>query len=207
MIKITLLGDSIRMKGYGLKVPNLLGENFEVYQPNENCRFAKYTLRGLFDWESKMSGSQIVHWNNGLWDICNLFGDGLFTPESEYVENMLRIADILIKRYDKVIFATTTPVTMQNQYNSNADIKRYNDLIVPLLKEKGVIINDLYQLVSSDIDKYISKDDNLHLSDEGIKVCAEQVADTIRKVSQSVNQNVEKLYSFTDDTNSIGAPI
>ena len=208
MIKITLLGDSIRMKGYGLKVPNLLGENFEVFQPNENCRFAKYTLRGLFDWESKMSGSQIVHWNNGLWDICNLFGDGLFTPESEYVENMLRIADILIKRYDKVIFATTTPVTMQNQYNSNADIERYNALIVPLLKEKGVIINDLYQLVSSDIDKYISKDDNLHLSDEGIKVCAEQVANTIRKVSQSLNQNVKKeMYSFADDTNFIGAPI
>ena len=208
MIKITLLGDSIRMIGYGLKVPKLLGENFEVFQPNDNCRFAKYTLRGLFDWESNMAGSQIVHWNNGLWDTCNLFGDGLFTPEYEYVENMLRIADILIKRYDKVIFATTTPVAMQNRYNSNADIEKYNALIVLLLKEKGVIINDLYQLVSSDIDKYISKDDNLHLSDEGIKVCAEQVADTIRKVSQSVSQNVEKkLYSFTDDTNSIGAPI
>ena len=208
MIKITLLGDSIRMIGYGLKVPNLLGENFEVFQPNDNCRFAKYTLRGLFDWEGNMSGSQIVHWNNGLWDTCNLFGDGLFTPESEYVENMLRIADILIKRYDRVIFATTTPVAIRNRYNSNADIEKYNALIVPLLKEKGVIINDLYQLVSSDIDKYISKDDNVHLSDEGIKVCAEQVADMIRKVSQSVNQNFEKkVFSFTDDTNFIGAPI
>lgn len=208
MIKVTLLGDSIRMIGYGLKVPALLGENFEVFQPNENCRFAKYTLRGLFDWERNMSGSQIVHWNNGLWDICNLFGDGLFTPESEYVENMLRIADILVKRYDKVIFATTTPVAMQNQYNSNSDIEKYNALIVPLLKEKGIVINDLYQLVLSDIDKYISKDDNIHLSDEGIKVCAEQVADIIRKVSQSLNQNVEKkIHSFTDGTNSIGAPI
>jgi len=36
MIKVTLLGDSIRMIGYGLKVPNLLGENFEVFQPNVN---------------------------------------------------------------------------------------------------------------------------------------------------------------------------
>ena len=69
MIKVTLLGDSIRMIGYGLEVPSLLGENFEVYQPNDNCRFAKYTLRGLFDWESDMMGSKIVHWNNGLWDI------------------------------------------------------------------------------------------------------------------------------------------
>lgn len=208
MIKVTLLGDSIRRRGYGLKVPDLLGEHFEVFQPDDNCRFAKYTLRGLFDWERNMSGSQMVHWNNGLWDTCNLFGDGLFTSESEYVENMLRIADILTEKYDKVIFATTTPVTMQNQYNRNSDIERYNALIVPLLKEKGIIINDLYQLVSSDIDQYISKDDNIHLSDEGIKVCAEQVANIISRCSQSLSQNVEKeLVSFTDDANASGAPV
>ena len=46
MIKVTLLGDSIRMIGYGLEVPALLGEDFEVFQPDDNCRFAKYTLRG-----------------------------------------------------------------------------------------------------------------------------------------------------------------
>ena len=179
MIKVTLLGDSIRMIGYGRVVPTLLGENFDVFQPNENCRFAKYTLRGLFDWEKGMSGTKIVHWNNGLWDTCNLFGDGLFTSESEYIENMLRIADILIAKYDKVIFATTTPVTIQNQYNKN-----------------------------SDIEKYIRKDDNIHLSDEGIKVCAEQVADIVRKVSQTLGQNSKgKLNSFIDNINFIGAPI
>ena len=183
MIKVTLLGDSIRMIGYGLEVPALLGEDFEVFQPDDNCRFAKYTLRGLFDWDNDMAGTQIVHWNNGLWDICNLFGDGLFTSEGEYVENMLRIADILLSKYDKVIFATTTPVTEQNKYNKNADIEKYNDLIVPLLEEKGVIINDLYKLVSSDIDQYIRKDDNIHLTDEGIAVCTKQVADTIKAVS------------------------
>jgi len=208
MIKVTLLGDSIRMIGYGPVVPTLLGENFEVFQPDDNCRFAKYTLRGLFDWEKEMSGTKIVHWNNGLWDICNLFGDGSFTSESEYIENMLRIADILVARYDKVIFATTTPVTKQNQHNKNSDIERYNALIVPLLKENGIIINDLYQLVSSDIDKYIRKDDNIHLSDEGVQVCAEQVADIIRKVSQTLGQNRgENLNSFIDNINSIGAPV
>ncbi len=188
MIKVTLLGDSIRMIGYGLEVPALLGEDFEVFQPDDNCRFAKYTLRGLFDWDNDMAGTQIVHWNNGLWDICNLFGDGLFTSKGEYVENMLRIADILLSKYDKVIFATTTPVTEQNKHNKNADIEKYNDLIVPLLEEKGVIINDLYKLVSSDIDQYIRKDDNIHLTDEGIAVCAKQVADTIKAVSQLLGE-------------------
>ena len=193
MIKVTLLGDSIRMVGYGQMVPTLLGENFDVFQPDENCRFAKYTLRGLFDWEKQMSGTKIVHWNNGLWDICNLFGDGLFTSESEYIENMLRIADILLAKYDKVIFATTTPVTPQNPYNKNSDIEKYNARIVPLLKEKGIIINDLYQLVSSDIDQYIRKDDNIHLTDAGIKMCAEQVADIIKKVAQTLESETSKI--------------
>ena len=191
MIKVTLLGDSIRKIGYGLVVPDLLGENFEVFQPNDNCRFAKYTLRGLFDWQKSMEGTQIVHWNNGLWDICDLFGDGVFTSESEYAETMLRIADILISRYDKVIFATTTPVTAQNKHNKNSEIEKYNKLIVPLLQKKGVIINDLYGLVATDIDKYIRKDDNIHLTEDGIAVCGKQTADLIRGVAQSLMQDTK----------------
>ena len=207
MIKVTLLGDSIRMIGYGKTVPNLLGEDFDVFQPNDNCRFAKYTLRGLFDWEQQMAGTKIVHWNNGLWDICNLFGDGLFTSESEYIENMLRIADILIAKYDKVIFATTTPVTAKNQYNKNSDIEKYNALIVPLLKEKGIIINDLYKLVSSDIDRFIKKEDNIHLTDDGIKVCAQQVADIIKEVSQTLEDKSDKNSINSSNANSTGAPV
>ncbi len=49
MKKVVLLGDSIRLWGYGTKVPELLGKDYEVWQPEDNCRFVKYTLRGLFD--------------------------------------------------------------------------------------------------------------------------------------------------------------
>jgi len=207
-MKITLLGDSIRRSGYGTLVPKLLGDDFQVYQPEKNCKYAKYTLRGLFDWQRDMAGSRIVHWNNGLWDTCNLFGDGLFSSESEYTENMLRIADFLIKRYDKVIFATSTPVRKQNPYNRNPDTERYNALIVPLLKEKGIIINDLYSLVASDIDKYIREDDMIHLTDEGIKVCSEQVAKIIIDVAKTLNMNNVKNEEYIlSDNYSNGAPV
>ena len=43
MIKVTLLGDSIRLIGYGKKVPELLGDDFEIFQPDINCKFAKNT--------------------------------------------------------------------------------------------------------------------------------------------------------------------
>ncbi|MBQ3134556.1 MAG: SGNH/GDSL hydrolase family protein [Oscillospiraceae bacterium] len=187
-MKVTLLGDSIRMIGYGPLVPDLLGDGFEVYQPDDNCRFAKYTLRGLFDWERQMAGSRIVHWNNGLWDFCDLFGDGPFSTEEEYKANMLRIADILLARCEKVIFATTTPVTEQNPHDNNAVIEHYNCLIVPLLEKKGILINDLHATMSRDIDRYIRKDDNIHLTDAGAAVCAKQVSDTILAVAKTMGQ-------------------
>ena len=48
MTKVTCLGDSIRMQYTPVAIP-LLGEDFQVFAPGENCRFAKYTLRGIFD--------------------------------------------------------------------------------------------------------------------------------------------------------------
>lgn len=204
-MKVTLLGDSIRAWGYGKEVEKLLGKDFEVFQPDDNCRFAKYTLRGLFDWEEAMRGSRIVHWNNGLWDACDLYGDGLFTSADEYVENMLRIADILQKRYDKVIFATTTPVNEQNVHNKNSDIRRYNEILVPLLEEKSVVINDLYRTVAADIDAYIRKDDKIHLTDEGIRVCAKQVAECIVKTAESLKDVPSD--TVCDVCDKTGAPV
>jgi hypothetical protein len=203
MPKVTLLGDSIRASGYGNVVPELLGEEYEVYQPNVNGRNAKYTLRCLFDYASQMAGSRIVHWNNGLWDICNLFGDGTFSTEDEYVTTMLRIADILLSRYDKVIFATTTPVSPQNIYNDNEDIQRFNALIVPKLQEKGVIINDLYTPVATDIEKYICED-LIHLSQAGVELCAGLVADAVRQAAKMLPTVTEERVLKEKET---GAPV
>ena len=203
MIKVVLLGDSIRAAGYGNVVPELLGEEYEVYQPNVNGRNAKYTLRCLFDYASQMAGSRIVHWNNGLWDICNLFGDGTFSTEDEYVTTMLRIADILLSRYDKVIFATTTPVSPQNIYNDNEDIRRFNALIVPKLQEKGVIINDLYTPVATDIEKYICED-LIHLSQAGVELCAGLVADAVRQAAKMLPTVTEERVLKEKET---GAPV
>ena len=184
-MKITLLGDSIRMQ-YQNAVGEMLGSDFEIFAPAENCRFSKYTLRGLFDWRNNMSGSRIVHWNNGLWDICDILGDGkIFCTDEEYLDNMLRIADVLLARYEKVIFATTTPVTERNLYNKNSDIERFNALLVPKLKEKGIIINDLYSLIAQNIDKYVSND-NIHLTDEGIVLCAQAVTQTILEAAKDL---------------------
>ena len=181
MKKVTLLGDSIRLIGYGTKVPELLGEGYEVFQPEDNCRFVKYTLRMLFDFKDQIMGSDVIHWNCGLWDVTSgLFDDGKpFTSEEEYVENMLRVATLLKKMGKRIIFATTTPVHNEYPYNKNEVIKRYNEVIVPKLMEMGIEINDLYATVMQDLYKYVGAD-QIHLSEAGIEVCSKQVADIIK---------------------------
>ena len=52
MKKVVLLGDSIREIGYGTKVPELLKDEFTVWQPEENWRLKKnkkdhHSRRGL----------------------------------------------------------------------------------------------------------------------------------------------------------------
>ena len=205
MKKVVLIGDSIRLIGYGTPVEERLSEEFTVWQPDDNCRFASYTLRGMWDWQENMRGADIIHWNNGLWDVCELFGDGEFTPIDEYVSTMLRIAKILKERAQTVIFATTTPVRKENPHNKNETIERYNMALVPELLKLGVVINDLYTPLSEDLYKYIC-DDNIHLSDDGIRLAADMVESVIREEARKLscenksNQNEEK-------SATLGAPV
>lgn len=183
--KVVLLGDSIRLIGYGQKTAELLKGECEVWQPEDNCRFAKYTLRMLFDYQEQIKDADVIHWNNGLWDCCELFGDGTFTSVEEYVNNMLRIADILLSYGKKVIFATTTPTHPEYPYNRLELIQKFNEAVVPKLEERGILINDLHTLM---LDHRVDGicEDQIHLNDLGIELCAAQVAKIIRKTLSEI---------------------
>lgn len=178
MKKVVLLGDSIRLIGYGKKVEETLKDSYDVWQPEDNCRFAKYTLRMLFDYQDKIKGADVIHWNNGLWDACDIFGDGPFTPLDEYKDNMLRIADILLSYGNTVIFATTTPTHPEYPYHDFERIRLYNETIIPELQKKGVIINDLFGAMREHRTDGICED-QIHLNEFGIDICAERVLSAI----------------------------
>ena len=205
MKKVVLIGDSIRMIGYGKPVAERLSPDFEVWQPDDNCRFANYTLRGLWDWQDGIRGADIIHWNNGLWDICQLFGDGTFTPKEEYVATMVRIAKLLKERAETVIFATTTPVRPENMHNKNVVIEEYNEALVPKLVEMGVVINDLYSPIAKDVYKYIS-DDTIHLSEDGIELAADMVEKVIRHEAEKLTKS-GKWADNSHKNESLGAPV
>ena len=182
MKKVVLLGDSIRLMGYGDRVPALLGEGFSVWQPASNGMFVQNVLRQLFDNADRIKEADIVHFNSGEWDICELFGDGPFTPLDFYLSQLGRIADLLRGQGKAVVFATTTPVRPENVHNHNGVIERYNAAAVPLLRDKGVLINDLYALLCPDLYGNIC-DDLIHLTDRGAALCAESTAEAVRRAA------------------------
>ena len=182
MKKIALLGDSIRQIGYGTILPDVLGEDYEVWQPQDNCRFAQHTFCMVTsEWYKNLEGCDLIHWNNGLWDTCHRIDDGCFSSIEEYVRSMTRIARFLLRYTDKLVFATTTPVKPTNRNQKNEEIDAYNAAVVPELQKMGVIINDLAAIVKADIDGNIC-DDLIHLTQKGKEVCANHIATLIKEI-------------------------
>ena len=178
MKKIILLGDSIRLS-YGNRVRELLGSDYTVWQPEDNCRFASYTLRMLYDYREQLKEADVIHFNCGLWDMCDLFGDGPFTPLEVYVEQMVRIAKILKTYAPVVIFATTTPPSPKMWGHDLNRVRAYNAAAMAALEPLGVLFDDLFTPVAEDIDRMISED-YLHASPYGVEILANRVADCIK---------------------------
>ena len=122
MKNVFLIGDSIRVgatanpdyqtsnsPGYGVYVKELLKNEACVYAPDDNCRFAQYTLRYLYDWTMGIECEKIdvVHWNNGLWDVLRINGDEPLTPIDVYERMLLRVCSSIKKLFPnaKIILA------------------------------------------------------------------------------------------------------
>lgn len=189
MEKILLLGDSIRfgllskkeIRGYGPIVAEKLAGKAEVFAPDDNCRFAEYTLRYLRDWMKKLHPEEItvIHWNNGLWDALRLDGDEPLTPIPFYAHYLVRIYRAL-RRFcpdARIIFATSTPVDESranpNFTRRNEEIRAYNDAAVETLLPLGVEINDLYS-VAEEFPPELHAD-FVHFTEEGSRLLADAV--------------------------------
>ncbi len=184
MKNVLLLGDSIRIN-YQSTVTKALSDVAAVHYPGENCRFAKYTLSCLTDWLKRFPTPDLIYWNNGIWDINRFFPDtGIFTPEAEYVRDMLAIHHQLAKTGAVICFATTTPVLPLDDHTAapkrNADIDSINRRIAPILSTRGVHIHDLNAFVKPHAEEFICED-TVHLSAIGIERCGTEVARFIRE--------------------------
>lgn len=205
MKNVLLIGDSIRM-GYQSRVAELLGDDVKIYAPDENCRYTKFTLWGMFSWMEGWNYPKfdVIHWNTGTWDLHRCTVDGeVFVPLPEYLETNRRLA-IQMEYYSKnLIWATILPggkeldqakktnylVGDDEQPNVflcdtmekwNADVRRYNEECAKMLRGRGIVINDLYSVIAGRTDEFISGD-GIHPNDAGYDLLAQKVAGEIKK--------------------------
>lgn len=163
MKKIFLIGDSIRM-GYDKYVKEALSGVADVYYPDENCKFAVNVLRFAHEWKRKLEipdDIDLVHWNAGLWDALELFGDIPLTSLDYYEEAIGRIHKRLRMLFPeaKIIFATSTSVIegkAKELIRHNAIIEQFNARALKALSEADTVINDLYALTSKLPESYHS---------------------------------------------------
>ena len=195
MKKVLLLGDSIRM-GYDEYVKELLEGEFEVcYDDVDNGRFAAYTLWQANHFFKHYGRFDVVHWNNGYWDMNE---EAPMTeaihPVGEYVHFLGRILAEIRRNGAVPVFATTTPILPAElgEVIRNPEIPptnyindwvvKYNAAAVDFMKGEGVLVNDLYSVCVED-PFYFKCPDLLHLTEEGYRKCAEKVAQAIREAA------------------------
>ena len=198
MIKVLLIGDSVRFH-YQEEVRRLLGEEYSIVAPGENCRFSAYVLNSLRFWLAEFPAVDVIHWNAGLWDAAILYHeDGCFVSIEEYVSNMKKIMRELKKTGAKIIFATTTPVNDAKKAfpgpmppaHDNADISRYNKAVLKAFAEEPIFVNDLHGVMWEQRDSLL-KDDMIHPNEEGSKVLGAAVAEAIKAVAVTCKCRVD----------------
>ena len=177
--KVLLLGDS-RRQGYEPLVRKRLEGKAEVFGPEENGRWAGYTLNSLRFWIPGFPGTpDVVHWNCGLWDLGDDYQIGRpFSLPEEYESAVERTVIVLRKLWPevKIVFATTMPTTNPD----TSGIVAYNGIIRKVAEKYGIEVDDLFALMH---DKMVTYDrgDHLHLNEEGNAMVAAQVAGVIEK--------------------------
>ena len=173
MKNVLLIGDSIRM-GYDKYVREALEGSAEVYYPEENCRFGVNLLRFAHEWKEKggwPEDADLVHWNAGLWDVLELFGDEPMTELDYYGRVIARIDRRLRMLFPKakLVFATSTPVLEEKCHpdarRHNATIEAYNAAALAALEDTDTVINDLYTLTRNCPGEYHS--DAVHYYTDG----------------------------------------
>jgi lysophospholipase L1-like esterase len=200
MKNIFLIGDSIRHGSYVETLDSKLSPGYGVYvkekleaaglanvcSPDENSRWAQYTLRFLHKWAKEVPDPakvDVVHWNNGLWDAVRLFGDEPLTPIEFYELMLPRVYNRIRLLFPnaKIIFATSTAVIEEMSRpqftRRNTEIMQYNEVAKKVMAQLNVPINDLWAVTENWGPEMHA--DWVHFNEEGCRILADKVIEAI----------------------------
>jgi lysophospholipase L1-like esterase len=183
---IVLVGDSIRM-GYAPIVTEMLKGKANVVAAIGNGGDSSRVLSNLEQWVI-LHQPTVVHFNCGLHDLkLSKKSKQHQVSIEDYEKNLRAIVDRLQKETKaRLIFATTTPI--QDELHAKrggdfgrheADVERYNEVALKVMKEKGVEIDDLHSVVTEAGVKKVQRADGTHYSPDGSKLLAEAVIKSV----------------------------
>jgi acyl-CoA thioesterase-1 len=178
--RVLLIGDSISI-GYTLPVRELLKDKANVHRILTNGADTANGLKHLDEW---LGGGKwnVIHFNWGLHDLKIGKDDVRQVPLDQYRQNLRQLVTRLEHGGARLIFATTTPVPdgKTSPPRLNQDVIAYNRVAKEIMQERGVPIDDLYELALPKLAS-IQLPMNVHYKPEGYQVLAEQVAASILK--------------------------
>jgi len=109
----------------------------------------------------------IIHFNHGVWDAGYkeesskyYQGHGNTTTVADFEKNLRTLVVRMKKTGATVIWASVTPVWKGEPGKPNADVVAYNAVAEKVMKENGVIIDDLHSLVPKGTGSWV--DPNVH---------------------------------------------
>lgn len=182
--KVVLVGDSIRM-GYAPFVAKRLEGRALVVSAKPNGEDSGNVLRNLDEWVIREQPA-VVHLNAGLHDL-KLTDKGHQVPLAEYEKNLKTIIDRIRKETKAtIVFATTTPIVdnlhAQRKVGFDrfeADVQKYNVAAVSVMKQAGVPIDDLHELVETRGRDKMMGPDGTHYTQEAYEILAAAVTESI----------------------------
>jgi acyl-CoA thioesterase-1 len=191
--RVLLIGDSVSM-GYTLPVRELLKGKANVHRPPVNCH---HTIQILSELDSYLGDKpwDVIYFNSGGHDVTYRVGGKLegtavgppegkiIVPLDEYKKNLRAIVKRLKEKSKaKLIWAMTTPMGpayISKGFRFEEDIVKYNAAAAEIMKEEGVIVDDLYKLAKPSTDTLLK--DGVHFTDAGYKVLAKSAVEKIEK--------------------------
>lgn len=190
---VLIIGDSISI-GYTKPLKEMLKGKVNVFHNAGNAQHSRNGLTKLHRWLGKTKWD-VIHFNHGLHDLKYVDKNGKNSktkenahtqiPLGEYRKNMEAIVIQLKKTGAKLIFATTTPYPEGvGPLRIPEDAEKYNSVALEIMKEHGVIVNDVYTFVLPQL-KRLQKPKNVHFTEDGSKALAQEVA---RYISKAIGQ-------------------
>jgi acyl-CoA thioesterase-1 len=184
---VLIIGDSISI-GYFKPTQELLkGKAIVAHNPGN----AAHTANGLAKLAGWLGATKwdVIHFNFGLHDLKYIDEQGRNVsaekgrqqiPIDEYKINLEELVVRLKKTGAKLVFATTTPVPDGTGFRVKGDAEKYNRVAERVMKKYRVAIDDLYSFAVPRLNE-IQRPKNVHFTEAGSKLLAEQVADSIVK--------------------------